>query len=107
MSKQLRFTVVQASKMRHQVVLHLVLAVRQVNVLLAKVATDTHHVTTKIAFIAGRLGRTLHLVAQNHARAMQTANQKKFALAILLATLKILTFLSNLSIAETASKRPQ
>jgi hypothetical protein len=60
---QLRFTVAQASRMRHQAVRHLVLAALQVSVLSAKVVMDTHHVTTKIAFIAGKLGRTLRRIA--------------------------------------------
>ena len=91
--------------MRHQLVPHLVLAVRQVNVPMAKVVMGIHHAVTKIAFIAGKPGRTRHQIAQNHAKATTTANQKKFALVTLLVTSKIPTFPLNLSIAVKPSKK--
>jgi hypothetical protein len=71
---QPRFTVAQASKMPHQLVPYLVLAVSQVNAPMAKVVMGIHHAVTKTAFIVGRPGRKLHQNAQKYAKAMMTAN---------------------------------
>jgi hypothetical protein len=57
---QTRSTAVRALKMPHRrAVLH-VLAVQVWNVQMAKVVMDTHRAMTERAFIAVRVGRTLH-----------------------------------------------
>jgi hypothetical protein len=53
---------------------------------MAKVVMGIHHAVTKTVFIVGRPGKKRHQIAQNHAKAMMTANREKFASVTLLVT---------------------